>query len=231
VTFHGKKQVCIILILVLLLLAAISLFNKKNEQPGEKYITDEEAAYVIGLLDEAAQDNGPVSDEFRESVEELMGMTSSLSRSDWYLYFDELCKQVDTKGRIATRTLVILGDADTVTDGEGNPLARDQVCSDQGVWEVNLASDQNLNQKAGCFLTVDRTIRAVISLEEEAKVENVWLIEDTGENLSYFYQNYEIKSTPNGLSGAEEQVADLYFTQGELTGIEVKSERITGEVL
>ena len=72
-------------------------------------------------------------------------------------------------------------------------------------------------------------------LRDKSTLENIWIMEDTGGKIQFFYKGYEILASADSMVKPEEdvreQVGDISFGEGKISRIEVKSERIGGKLL
>ncbi len=80
------------------------------------------------------------------------------------------------------------------------------------------------------------TLLTLLEVEaEKEKIDNIWIMEAEGEQIRFFYDEYEIAArTPETMEEplkTREQVADLTYRNGEIIGIAVKDERIGGKLL
>ncbi|MGN0308668.1 MAG: hypothetical protein ACI4DN_10695, partial [Lachnospiraceae bacterium] len=104
-----------------------------------------------------------------------------LLKEDWYLYFDQICEQLDPEGLIQTEEILILGDSAQVRDREGKPIGQEQLLSHKGVWENHLPFSQELVQRKGIYLTYDNALWGLKQTSEQAELKNVWIIESSDE--------------------------------------------------
>lgn len=180
-------------------------------------------------------------EEWKRSFKDLEGIelnfenhySSSfyLLKEDWYLFFDQICEQLDPEKLILTEEILILGDSEQVRDREGRPIGQGQLLSHKGIWENRLPFSQELVQRKGIYLTYDNTLWGLKQTSKPAELKNVWIIESL-DKVVYFYQNYEVTSLPiDWEASGREQVADLTFMEGRLKAVKEKTERISGEVL
>ena len=101
-----------------------------------------------------------------------------------------------------------------------------------GVGE-NVRNLQFISLKA--YVRGNRILTPVKFLQDRSTLKNVWIMEDTGEEIQFFYKGYEILGNAGeGVKPEEsvrEQVGDISFGGGALSQITVKDERIGGKLL
>lgn len=155
-----------------------------------------------------------------------------MTKEDWYSYFEELCQKMDTEGKITTEELTVLGDAANVVDIEGTPIEENYVFTQNGRWEKKLEEEFIPMQQKATYIIYGDALWGVYNIQLEAELANVWIVENTEEELTYFYKNYKVVTAKKEGSFSErEQVADLRFENGSLKSVEVKTQKISGKVL
>lgn len=156
-----------------------------------------------------------------------------ITKKDWFSNFTKLCRIVDPDGKIATTELIVLGDSSNVVDIEGNPIEETHVFTQNGRWEKRIGSEFIPRQQKGFYITYEEALWGVYNVEPAATLFNAWIVENTEEELVYFYKNYKVSTTKHEIvdSLEREQVADLYFVLGDLQKLGVKKEKVTGRVL
>ena len=156
-----------------------------------------------------------------------------ITKQDWFSYFEMLCAAIDPDGKITTEELLVLGDATNVVDIEGNPIEESKVLTQNGRWEKKMPAEFIPMQQKGFYITYQGALWGVYNVEEAAALFNVWIVDNSEDELVYFYNNYKITTTKNETveSLDREQVADLQFVLGKLSHLVLKTEKITGKVL
>lgn len=168
----------------------------------------------------------------KENYSKKYSKSFFIIKADWYDYFEKLCDVIDPDELITTEELLVLGDSANVSDVDGNPIEETQVLTQNGRWERKLSSDFIPKQQKASYITYQGALWGVYNVEPEAKLSNVWLIDNTEDELVYFYKNYKITTAKNEISSLErEQVADLSFLLGKLQNLNIKTEKLTGKVL
>ena len=180
---------------------------------------------------------GEVFDVLGEEEETRLSKTYKgsfyITKEDWFSYFKELCSGIDPEGKIATEELLVLGDSSNVVDIEGNPIEETHVFTQNGRWEKKLETEFLPVQKKASYITYEGALWGVYNVQSENELSNVWIVENTEEEIIYFYKNYKV-TTPKYefISNEErEQIADLYFVSGDLQEVKTNTEKITGKVL
>ena len=171
--------------------------------------------------------------EDKKEMSKKYGKSFYITKQDWFHYFDKLCEVIDPEGKITTEELFVLGDSTNVVDVEGNPIEENQVLTQNGKWVMRLGEKFIPMQRKGFYLTYQDAIWAVYYVEEAATLFNAWIVDNTENELIYFYNNYKVTTTKSEIldSLEREQVTDLQFVLGELQNLVLKKEKITGKVL
>lgn len=281
-SFKLKKQVCILLISLLILLAIIPMLFFRKTQPEGEYITQEEIIVLTELLTTVLENRLPEGSDISETMKDQMETVSLLeemtaaweveeyvtyeqfkqweetasetfdilgeeeqenlskkykksffiTKEDWYLYFESLCAVIDPDGKITTEELLVLGDSSNVVDVEGNSMEEAYVLTQKGKWEKKISPNYIPRQQMASYITYKGALWGVYNAQAEAEIPNVWIVENTDEELVYFYKNYKVTTSKDDISLSDrEQVADITFMMGSLHIVEVKTEKITGKVL
>ncbi len=195
----------------------------------EEYVTyeqfkqwEETASETFDILGEEEQEN--LSKKYKKSF--------FITKEDWYLYFESLCAVIDPDGKITTEELLVLGDSSNVVDVEGNSIEEVYVLTQKGKWEKKISPNYIPRQQMASYITYKGALWGVYNAQAEAEIPNVWIVENTDEELVYFYKNYKVTTSKDDISLSDrEQVADITFMMGSLHIVEVKTEKITGKVL
>ena len=158
---------------------------------------------------------------------------SFIAKEDLFAYFDKICDMIDPDDKVTTQQLLVLGDSENVVDSEGNPMEETYVLTQCGKWIKKLDEEYIPMQQTGCYITYQGALWGVYRVEPAATLFNVWIVENTEEEIVYFYKNYKVTTTKHRALDIleKEQVADLQFVLGDLQHLVVKTEKITGKVL
>lgn len=183
-----------------------------------------------GLIENSIQKStGDMEEPLIEELRKDDQDTSEIDRQKAEEYIDIILKEIDTENKIQMQSLMVLGDHTTVRDLEGKPIEENHVFTNNGRWEVSEIPIENIYQKEILCLTYHGKIWSVREIINEAELENVWIEGQEGEQLTYFYKNYYVKSfcpKENMLTG---QVADLVFRNGRMEDVAAKTEKMTGK--
>lgn len=158
---------------------------------------------------------------------------SFIDKEDIFTYFDKICDVIDPEGLVTTEQLLVLGDSVNVEDSDGNPLEEIYVLTQRGKWVKKMDAEYIPMQQSGFYITHQGALWGVYHVEPAAALFNAWIVENTEENLVYFYKGYRVTTAKHrSLEIMEkEQVADLQFALGDLQHLVVKTDKITGKVL
>ena len=172
-------------------------------------------------------------DEDRSDLSKKYRKGLFITKQDWFSYFEKLCDVIDPEDKITTEQLLVLGDSSNVVDVEGNPIEETHVFTQRGRWEKKLDPKYIPMQQSAFYVTYQGALWGIYNVEEAAALFNAWIVDNTEEELVYFYNNYKVTTKKNETveSLDREQVADLQFVLGDLGNLVLKTEKITGKVL
>ena len=156
-----------------------------------------------------------------------------ITKQDLFAYFEKLCDVIDPEGKITIEQLLVLGDSSNVVDVEGTPIEVTHVFTQSGRWEKKLLPEYIPMQQSAFYITYQGALWGVYNIEEAAALFNVWIVDNTEEEIVYFYKNYKVTTTKHEMLEVSdrEQVANLEFVLGDLQNLVIKTEKITGKVL
>ena len=156
-----------------------------------------------------------------------------ITKQDLFAYFEKLCDVIDPEGKITIEQLLVLGDSSNVVDVEGTPIEVTHVFTQSGRWEKKLLPEYIPMQQFAFYITYQGALWGVYNIEEAAALFNVWIVDNTEEEIVYFYKNYKVTTTKHEMLEVSdrEQVANLEFVLGDLQNLVIKTEKITGKVL
>ena len=159
--------------------------------------------------------------------------THYITKQDLFSYFDKVCDVIDPENKVTTEQLLVLGDSSNVVDTEGNPMEEIYVFTQRGRWEKKLAPEYIPMQQSAFYITYQGALWGVYHIEPSATLFNAWIVENTEEEIVYFYKNYKVTTTKHELleNMEKEQVADIQFVLGDLQHLVLKTEIINGKVL
>lgn len=158
---------------------------------------------------------------------------SFVAKKDLFAYFDKVCDVIDLDEKITTEQLIVLGDSSNVVDSEGNPMEETYVLTQRGKWVKKMDAEYIPMQQSGFYITYQGALWGVLNVEPAATLFNAWIVENTEEEIVYFYKNYKVTTAKHKTLDImdKEQVADLNFVLGDLQELLVKADKITGKVL
>ncbi len=209
----------------------------------EKYLGEEEAYMqyegYMELIDciIGREGQSEESDRLRKSItyKDKYKEDFFVLKKDWYDSYKKIIKYYGLEETIKEEHIVILcGSSDIV--GE-NQIGEDCLLDKEGKVHP-FASSKFSGQKftgVRAYVSGD-TLLTLLEVEaEKEKIDNIWIMEAEGEQIRFFYDEYEIVArTPETMEEplkTREQVADLTYRNGEIIGIAVKDERIGGKLL
>lgn len=130
---------------------------------------------------------------------------------------------------IANEELLILGTSQTV---EG--LSEKEVYTDQGIYTYEGETDLALYlYQSVQAVTEDAKILHINNLlQREVKLQNCLIVENTQDTVTIFSEGFRISIPCKNLSAQFfDEIVDIYLTNGSITRISTKKERIAGKIL
>lgn len=173
-----------------------------------------------------------ISEKEEEQWKKKYKRTDAVGEEDADQYIALLLERLDKKGELQYQNLLFLGDYTGVTDLEGNPIEKDMIFTNNGSWKWEVREEILWRREHHC-LTYQGGIWNVEETKEITTLSNVWIVDRTKEELTYFYKNYYIKDKieEENNNHEREQVADLFFQDGLLNTVNLKTDKITGRVM
>lgn len=219
----------------------LEALKKLNASDGDGYLTYGQAQQLLELL--------PDSDP---SLLKKGKNKEKVPADIWYTWFDTARQIYDPRGSIQDLSVTILGIGDSVQRNDGSRLSAVQLVTPEG--EQNFFS-QTFAQSGltGCSVTaVGRAdglyaVRSVSS--SEFTLSNVWTILAGPQNLTCFWNDYEITfseavldqtskeqdrapaNEPASEAEKRDVIADITFLNGRITNISYKENKISGRLL
>lgn len=84
------------------------------------------------------------------------------------------------------------------------------------------------------FVRENRLLTLTELLPDKSVLPNVWIMEEEGKQICFFYKGYEILADMGELSlteNAREQIGDIAFAKGTIEDVRLKKERVSGKLL
>lgn len=168
-----------------------------------------------------------------------------LLKEDWYDSYNKLLKQLGLQDVILKEQVDILCDHTYLT-GENQIGEGELLCNGgERYFFVSPEFEACKFQTVQAYVRGNRLLVLTKMLPGEQEFDNVWLMECNGQELRFFEGHYEISLPMDRLApqilaeieqseeagGCREQVADLVFKEGNLSGISVKREKAGGKLL
>lgn len=245
-------------ILTLLFVFVLIIFDKKESDT--EYITEEEARNLIWILSETAEKTFAFPEKNTENSDPWLTYgqfekiadiiengefrlalpgrkTDPVPKEEWYDFYNEVRSIYDRNGEISDRNLNVLGFGEMVSDMYGNCIGEEQVMTAEGIYSFRTERLRSFLYKSINVILKDGIIYAVISENQEpVKLNNVWLMGQKNDDIHFFYKGYEFRVSQQNakeplIKSEKEQVSDLEFSDGILSGMILKDEKISGKLL
>jgi len=130
---------------------------------------------------------------------------------------------------VANEELLILGTADFV---EG--LEKNQVYTDKGIYEFDEEIDWTpyLYQSVQAVTEENYILHINNLLQREVKLENCLILHNTDDQVTIFSESFRINLPCKNLTvSLNDEIVDIYLTNGSITKISTKKESIAGKIL
>ena len=137
--------------------------------------------------------------------------------------------QFGDKKPVANEELLILGTADSIQGLENN-----QVYTDKGIYEYEEEIDYTpyLYQSVQAVTEENRILHINNLLQREVKLENCLITENTENQVTIFSEGFRMNLPCKNLTiSFSDEIVDIYLTNGSITKISTKKERIEGKIL
>ena len=137
--------------------------------------------------------------------------------------------QFGDKKPVANEELLILGTADSIQGLENN-----QVYTDKGIYEYEEEIDCTpyLYQSVQAVTEENRILHINNLLQREVKLENCLITENTENQVTIFSEGFRMNLPCKNLTiSFSDEIVDIYLTNGSITKISTKKERIEGKIL
>ena len=137
--------------------------------------------------------------------------------------------QFGDKKPVANEELLILGTADFIQG-----LEKNQVYTDKGIYEYEEGIDCSpyLYQSVQAVTEENRILHINNLLQREVKLENCLITENTENQVTIFSEGFRMNLPCKNLTiSFSDEIVDIYLTNGSITKISTKKERIEGKIL
>ncbi len=138
-------------------------------------------------------------------------------------------EQIGDKTPVANEELLILGISDTV---EG--LEKNQVYTDKGIYlfEEEVDWSPYLYQSVQAVTEENRILHINNLLQREVKLENCLITENRTDAVTIFSEGFHLALPCKNLTTQfNDEIVDIYLTNGSITKISTKKESISGKIL
>ena len=152
-----------------------------------------------------------------------------IPEDEWWGFYDYMRDVLDTEKSVKEQEILLYGTPATVKEA-----AAWTAYTSGGVWGFEgVALDSCTDKKIRVLVRDKEIIRVEDVLDDTVTYENVWLQRGYGETLEVYvggaYREFEAKA--DDLDRLADNLADIRLKKGKIDKIDVKNDRITGEVL
>ena len=137
--------------------------------------------------------------------------------------------QSEEKLPVANEELLILGTADSIEN-----LEKNQVYTDKGIYfcEKEIEWAPYLYQSVQAVTEDDRILHINNLLQREVKLENCLITENSTNYVTIFSEGFRLNLPCKNLGAMfNDEIVDIYLTNGYITKISTKKEYIDGKIL
>lgn len=201
--------------------------KKYAEEAGENILYEDYIELILALpLEKAETENLLLKEKYKEGF--------YLLKKDWYTSFDKILCSLGLNDIITAKKINLLAEITedfqenspekTMIDDNGNTY----LCKAEGFGDCSFSA-VTVYLDGNTLLTVKERQREGFTLS------NLWIMEKDDAQVLFFYHDHEIKyylqPGDKGNKVIRENIADLTFKEGRLTGAKVREERINGRLL
>lgn len=210
--------------------ALLELLYGMDFSDGDGYLTWEQAEQIFSCL--------PGSRELFEGG--AYRKKERVAAADWYEWFDRARQIYDPEKAIQDVELEVLAAGERAIDPEGKTLSSQELAAADGSrWHFYAERFARTELSCRRISAVARdgglyALRAAGS--GPVTLENVWVMEAT-EEIRCFWNGFEVllpqetEAGPENFRESRDRICDLTFTNGELTKVVCKDEKISGRLL
>lgn len=211
--------------------AALREIYRKSEEEPEEYVRYDTYIEILDCIFGAAEQSYE-----REKITYKNKYRGEflLLKEDWYGCFDRLLSFYGLTDVIAKKEVEILGGSGIFA---GEKVQEGSLLGIDGTVYL-CASGDFMNLKyttVEAYTRENRLLTLVEILPDESSLENVWIMEDDGSTIQFFYEGYELlgdyKREGESFESLREQVGTIAFREETIFDIEIKGERISGKLL
>lgn len=192
-----------------------------SEKEAEGRLTYEEAAYFIGNVSEKLAKEVEVTKRNRQKP---------FPEDQWWDLYSRLCQESE-ETQVEEKSLVICGTPENGEDGEAWV-----VHTDQGRFGFEgVALSKYLDREILVLQREGEIIRVIEKISDDVVYKNIWVSEAGETELTGYVgsvvRDFSFQKKVKSPEEMENQVADIYLSQGEIKKITLKKEKISGKVL
>lgn len=200
------------------------------------YLTYKEMADIVKRLVIQSETDEKIDNSYRkkllkkiESIQDSKKPEEFVTHQNWFELYDFLYKKVFTKSDVSEKNMYIIESWENESNFE-----KWETITNHGVYYgdgLNFLPFVDSKIKVLCkgneILGIKKT------LEEEAKLSNVWIIKQKENSLTVFVNGYKKKlQIGNKINkNIEKQIGDLTVQKGNLLKVSIKPDKIKGRVL
>lgn len=146
----------------------------------------------------------------------------------WFQEYEKIVAKFDTEGKIKTKNLAFIGSKDNC-----ETLEEDSVYTNEGLFSCH---SPLINQYMYHNVTAICNENQILYIKGEQKeaiyLRNVWFSKQTKDGFQIFVDHYYFNFNSKGLSGnVSNQLGDVAFQGGKISGVRLKADRISGKIL
>lgn len=158
-----------------------------------------------------------------------------LLKEDWYNSYQAFLACYGLTDLIREDTVEILCNSELVTGKKTIDKER-LLGKDGGIYTCVSGDFTDLSYTSvKAYVREDRLLTLMEVLPDKSTLENVWIMEDDGNHIQFFYEDYELVGEYNRESNDSlsfrEQVGNIVFSKGTISEVLLKSERVSGKLL
>lgn len=189
---------------------------------------------VEGLLTygEAAQMVGQISPKLKSQVRvSKHNYNDPYPQDQWWLLYDSLIGETDSANPVAKTTVIIYG-----TPGNVQEASAWTAYTNLGtLYFRGLALDSYIDHKLEAYVRGNELIHVLADKGSDVVYSNVWLVDGNEDSLEVYLgditRTMPFQKTSKKAGAMIHNLADIHLTDGKVTKVSVKKERINGKIL
>ena len=193
---------------------------------------DEATAEGLLTYGEAARLTGQISPKLKSQIRvSKQNYNDPYPEDQWWLLYDSLIGAVDSADPVVKTTVMIYG-----TPGNVQEASAWTAYTNLGtLYFRGLVLDAYIDHKLEAYVRGNELIHVLADKGSDVVYSNVWLVDGHEDSLEVYLgditRTIPFQKTSKKTGEMIHNLADIHLTDGEVTKVSIKRERITGKIL